>query len=59
MAKKLLESSAVSAFCDSIATMLSAGIQTEEAVYMLAEKREQSHFKTVCDGAYWRGIRTH
>lgn len=52
MAKKLLESSAVSAFCDSIATMLSAGIQTEEAVYMLAEKREQSHFKTVCDGVY-------
>ena len=37
MAEKLLESSAISAFCDSVATMLSAGIQTEEAVHMLAE----------------------
>lgn len=52
MAEKLLESSAISAFCDSVATMLSAGIQTEEAVHMLAEKREQSHFKTVCDKVY-------
>ncbi len=50
MAEKLLESSAISAFCDSVATMLSAGIQTDEAVHMLSEKREQSHFKTVCDG---------
>ncbi len=52
MAEKLLESSAISAFCDSVATMLSAGIQTDEAVHMLSEKREQSHFKTVCDGVY-------
>ena len=52
MADTLLESSAISAFCDSIATMLSAGIQTEEAVHMLSEKREQSHFKKVCDGVY-------
>ena len=56
MAEKLLESSAISAFCDSVATMLSAGIQTEEAVHMLAEKREQSHFKTVCDGVYTKLI---
>ncbi len=56
MADKLLESSAISAFCDSIATMLSAGIQTEEAVHMLAEKREQSHFKAVCDGVYGKLI---
>lgn len=56
MAEKLLESSAISAFCDSVATMLSAGIQTEIAVHMLAEKREQSHFKTVCDGVYTKLI---
>lgn len=56
MAEKLLESSAISAFCDSIATMLSAGIQTDEAVHMLSEKREQSHFKTVCDGVYTKLI---
>ncbi len=34
MAQNLLESSALSAFCGSIATMLQAGIQTEEAVLM-------------------------
>ena len=56
MADTLLESSAISAFCDSIATMLSAGIQTEEAVHMLSEKREQSHFKKVCDGVYTKLI---
>ena len=52
MAERILESSAVSAFCSSVATMLSAGVQTEEAVHMLSENREQSHFKRVCDAAY-------
>ncbi len=47
MAEKLLESSAVSAFCSSTATM-----QTDEAVHMLSENREQSHFKRVCDQVY-------
>ena len=42
MAQILLESSALSAFCGSIATMHSAGIQTDEAVLMLAENRERS-----------------
>ena len=52
MAQKLLESSALSAFCGSIATMLSAGIQTEEAVLMLAENRERSRFQQVCNIMY-------
>ena len=52
MADKLLESSALSAFCGSIATMLSAGIQTEEAVLMLAEDRERSRFQDVCNSVY-------
>lgn len=52
MAEKLLESSAVSAFCSSTATMLAAGVQTDEAVHMLSENREQSHFKRVCDQVY-------
>lgn len=52
MAQKLLESSALSAFCGSIATMLSAGIQTEEAVLMLAENRERSRFQEVCNIMY-------
>lgn len=54
MADKLLEGSAISAFCGSVATMLSAGVQIDEAVHMLAENREQSYFKDVCDKAYSR-----
>ena len=52
MADKLLESSAISAFCGSVATMLSAGVQLEEAVYLLADNREKSYFKDVCDDVY-------
>lgn len=52
MAQNLLESSALSAFCGSVATMLSAGIQTEEAVLMLAENRERSRFQEVCNTMY-------
>lgn len=52
MAEKQLESSAVSAFCTSVATMLAAGVQTDEAVHMLSENREQSPFKRVCDTVY-------
>lgn len=52
MAKKLLESSALSAFCGSVATMFSAGIQAEEALLMLSEDREQSRFQEVCNSMY-------
>ena len=45
---EMLESSALSAFCGSVATMLSAGIQTDEAVLMLSENRERSRFQEVC-----------
>ena len=38
MATKMLESSAVSAFCESAAVMHSAGIQMDEAVFLLGEK---------------------
>ena len=52
MADKLLESSAISAFCSSVATMLAAGVQTDEAVHMLSENRAESQFKRVCDEVY-------
>ena len=52
MADKLLESSAISAFCGSVATMLSAGVQIDEAVHLLADNREESYFKEVCDKTY-------
>ncbi len=40
MATTVLESSAVSAFCESVAIMLAAGIQTDEAVSLLGENME-------------------
>ena len=52
MADKLLDSAAVSAYCGSIATMLSAGIQTEEAALLLAENRTGSRFAEVCNAVY-------
>lgn len=52
MADKLLESGAVSAFCGSVATMLSAGMQVDEAVHLLAENREESRFRQVCHRIY-------
>ena len=56
MARELLESSALSAFCGSIATMISAGIQTDEAVLMLGENRERSRFQEVCAEVYERVV---
>ena len=52
MAKKILESNALSAFCESIAMMQSAGIQTEEAVHLLGENMRDSLFKQTCDSIY-------
>ena len=52
MAQKLLESSALSTFCGSMATMFSAGIQVDEATLMLAENRERSQFQEVCQRLY-------
>ena len=52
MAQELLESGALSAFCGSIATMINAGIQTDEAVLMLGENRERSRFQEVCATVY-------
>ena len=52
MTEKVLESSALSAFCGSVATMLAAGIQTDEATLMLADNREQSRFQEVCLSVY-------
>ena len=52
MARKLLGSGAISTFCGSMATMISAGIQIDEATLMLAENRERSHFQNVCNQLY-------
>ena len=52
MAQELLESGALSAFCGSLATMIQAGIQTDEAVLMLGENRERSRFQEVCATTY-------
>lgn len=52
MQNNLLESGAVSAFCESVAIMLSAGIQTDEAVWLMGDKMEDSTFKQVCGDVY-------
>lgn len=52
MAETMLEGSAISAFCGGVAVMIAAGIQTEEAVFMLSDEREDSRFKAVCDTVY-------
>jgi len=52
MAQKLLESAALSTFFGSMATMLSAGIQIDEATLMLSENRERSQFQDVCHRLY-------
>jgi len=52
MAETMLESSALSAFCGSIAVMLSAGIQLDEAMHMLSENQEDSQFRQVCAAMY-------
>ena len=52
MARKMLGESAISTFCGSMATMISAGIQVDEATLMLAENREKSHFQGVCNELY-------
>ena len=52
MADTLLDSSALSAFCGSMANMLSAGIQVDEAVHMLADNQSDSRFKSVCADLY-------
>lgn len=54
MAQTMLEGSAISAFCGGIAVMISAGIQTDEAVYMLADEHEDSNFKSICHEVYLR-----
>lgn len=57
MTQQYLDSSAISAFCSSVATMLGAGVQLDETVQMLAENREKSSFKNTCDKVYGKLIR--
>lgn len=52
MASKMLDSGAVSAFCGSVATMLGAGMQLDEAIHLLSENRQKSYFRKVCDQLY-------
>ena len=52
MATPPLDSSTLSAYCESVAIMLSAGIQTDEAIHMLGENLEDERFKRACDGVY-------
>lgn len=55
MAQNNMESGAVSVFCESIAVMLAAGIQTEDALGLLSENTNDASFQGTCDGVY-RGL---
>lgn len=52
MANKLLNNSSIAMFCESMAVMYSAGIQTDEAAYMLGENMGNSRFKRCCASVY-------
>ena len=52
MAQRLADSAAVSVFCDSVALMLSVGIQTDEAVHMLSEDMGDTSFGKTCNKIY-------
>lgn len=52
MAASKLDGSVLSVFCESIATMIAAGITTEESVHMLAEGMEDEAFKQACNKVY-------
>lgn len=52
MSTQMLESGAISAFCDSVARMLSAGIQTDEAVHLLGDTMQDGPFKETCKKIY-------
>ena len=66
MATKMLESSAVSAFCESVAVMHSAGIQMDEAVFLLGENmktprsnaRATTYTKNSSSASPWRSLWT-
>ena len=52
MARRMLGESALSTFCGSMATMISAGIQVDEATMMLSDNDERSRFQSVCNELY-------
>lgn len=52
MAYKMLDSGTLSAYCESMAIMFSAGIQTDEALHLLGENMQDEEFKDVVDAVY-------
>lgn len=52
MATKVLSSSTLSAFFESVTIMCAAGVQTSEAVFMIGENMEPSLYKRAMDSMY-------
>lgn len=52
MAETVLKSAEMKAFCENVALMLSVGIQTDEAVHMLAENSESKPLEGLCRKVY-------
>lgn len=52
MAKPKLDSAGISLFCESVAMMLAAGIQTDEAVGILSEDIGDTSLRITCESVY-------
>lgn len=53
MASKMLSSGTLGAFCESMAIMCAAGVQTSEAVHMIGDGMEDSLYKRTMDAMYF------
>lgn len=56
LADQVLRSADIKAFCENVALMLSVGIQTDEAVHMLADSSESKVLEDACKEIYSRLI---
>lgn len=52
MTNKMLDSATLSTYCESIAMMLSAGIQTDEALHLFSENMKDAYLQKVCNKVY-------
>lgn len=52
MAHRVLDSTATSVFCGSVASMIGAGLQVDEALQLLSEERAPSRMQEACEATF-------
>lgn len=52
MSHKVLDSAATAVFCDSVASMIGAGMQVDESLLLLCENRAPSQLQEACSDTY-------